>query len=115
MDGARFDTWTRRRFGRVTVGALAGSLGLAAARPSLARNKKRGKKRQKPCEKLGTRCNPNNDAQLCCGVFYCQIVPELGGHRCCKTLHLACSRDADCCGNLSCVGDEGARSCRTGP
>jgi hypothetical protein len=116
MPSSRFDAWTRRRFGTASVGALAGLLGVSGQKAMLARKKKkRGKQRKRPCEKLGTRCNPNNDKQLCCGALYCQNVPDLGGNRCCKSLHLSCLRDADCCGNLICVGNDGARSCRTGP
>jgi hypothetical protein len=116
MDASQFDAWTRRRFGAIAGGAIAGILGLSDQRPAPARKKKRhGKERKRPCEKLGTRCNPNNDKQLCCGVLFCLAVPELGGHRCCKTLHLSCTRDADCCGNLVCDGDDGGRSCRTKP
>lgn len=114
MDAARFDAWTRRRFGWVAAGALAGLLGGPLGNPILARKKKRGKDRKRPCEKLGTRCNPNNDKQLCCSALFCQRVPELGGHRCCKTLLLPCSRDADCCGNLVCAG-ETAPFCQTRP
>lgn len=113
-DADQFDARTRRCFGAAMGGAVAGLLG-ASPVSLLARKKKRRKERKRPCEKLGTRCNPNNDKQLCCGGLYCQKVPELGGNRCCKTLHLPCSRDADCCGNLVCVGDDGGRSCRTAP
>lgn len=115
MDADRFDAWTRRHLGRAMAGTVAGLLAVASPASILARKKKRRKERKRPCEKLGTRCNPNNDKQLCCGVLYCQKVPELGGNRCCKTLHLACARDADCCGNLVCAGDGAARSCRTNP
>ena len=115
IDADRFDAWTRRRFGKAAAGALAGLLAVTATESSGARRKRRRKERKRPCEKLGTRCNPNNDKQICCGVLYCQQVPELGGHRCCKTQHLPCSRDADCCGNLVCGGGGGGRSCRTEP
>ena len=115
VDADRFDAWTRRRFGAAAAGAFAGLLGLSAPTSTLARNEKRRKDRKRPCEKLGTRCNPKNDKQLCCGALYCQNVPELGGNRCCKSLLLPCSRNADCCGNLVCAGDGAARSCRTEP
>jgi hypothetical protein len=116
MEANRFDAWTRRRFGTVAVGAIAGLFDFTGDLPLLARKKKkRGRARKRPCENLGTRCNPNNDKQLCCGELFCQSVPELGGNRCCKTLHLPCARDADCCGNLVCTGDHGALSCRTEP
>ena len=118
MDAVRFDGWTRRRFG-AAVGALAGLLGVVGRDGGLARkrrNRKRGRKpRKRHCERLGTRCNPNNDKQLCCRPLFCESVPELGGNRCCKTLHLPCERNADCCGNLFCTGDHGAFSCRTRP
>lgn len=115
MEADRFDAWTRRRFGVSVAGALTGLLGTAFPVSIRARKKKRRKDRKRPCEKLGTHCNPKNDKQLCCGGLYCQKVPELGGNRCCKTLHLPCTRDADCCGNLVCAGDGAARSCRTNP
>jgi len=116
MDADRFDVLTRRRFGMASAGALAGLLGVSGRTAMFARKKKkRGKARKRRCERLGTRCNPNNDKQLCCGALYCQGVPELGGNRCCKSVFLPCARDAECCGNLICVGNAGARSCRTGP
>jgi hypothetical protein len=115
LGGAWLAAWTRRRFGAVTAGALAGAIGVVAPEPSLARKKKHRRKRKRRCERLGTRCNPHNDKQLCCGALFCQGVPELGGNRCCKTLHLPCARDADCCGNLACIGAEDGRSCRTEP
>ena len=115
MDADRFDAWTRRRFGRTAAGVFAALLGASALKSGHARKRHRSKRRRWPCEKLGTPCNPTNDKQVCCGALFCQIVPERGGYRCCKTLHLACSGDADCCGNLVCAGADGARSCRTGP
>lgn len=114
MKPSRFDVWTRRRFGGAAAGVIASLLGVSDAWPAFARKKKkRGKTRKRHCERLGTPCNPNNDKQLCCGPFFCLSVPELGGHRCCKTLHLPCAGNAECCGNLVCTGDHGALSCRT--
>jgi hypothetical protein len=117
MEVDRFDAWTRRHFGAVAAGAIAGLFGLSGDVPLLARKKKkkRGKTRKRHCERLGTHCNPNNDKQLCCVPLFCQSVPELGGNRCCKTLFLPCAGDAECCGNLVCTGDHGALSCRTEP
>ncbi len=111
MDASRFDAWTRRRFGTAAAGIVAGVLGLAADGELHARKKKRRKQRKRKCEKLGTRCNPNNDKQLCCSGLFCQKTPELDGNRCCKPMHAPCSRDADCCRNLACRGAT-SLSCR---
>jgi hypothetical protein len=115
MDPSRFDVWTRRRFVAAVAGALTGLIGVPDRDGGLARKKRKRKHRKRRCERLGTRCNPHNDKQLCCGALFCLVVPELGGNRCCKTLHLPCARDADCCGNLLCAGEAGGRTCRTGP
>jgi hypothetical protein len=105
MDGPRFDAWTRRRFGVAAAGALAGLLALARDDDARAkRKKKRRKNRKKPrkCEQLGTRCNPKNDKKLCCSGLACGVVPELGGHRCCRSRYASCQENADCCANLQC-------------
>lgn len=111
MDGSRFDAWTRRRFGVAMAGALALLFGLEASQEADARRKRRAvrqrkrkrRKRKRKCEKPRTRCNPQNDKQLCCPGHACQIVPELGGHRCCHMRFDPCRDNADCCGNLLCT------------
>jgi hypothetical protein len=112
MDATRFDAWTRRRFGTTAAGAIAGLLGLAERRTATGKKKRKRKSRKRKCEKLGTRCNPRNDRQVCCGALFCQQVPELGGNRCCQSRFATCSRDADCCANLECVGTDN-RFCDT--
>lgn len=104
MNAFRFHAWTRRRFGTAAASAIAGVFGLAAGNAARARKKRRKKKRKRKCEKLGTRCNPRNDKQVCCSPLYCQKSAELGGNRCCKPRYESCLRDADCCPNMTCVG-----------
>lgn len=109
MDGARFDAWTRRRCGRAMAGMLGSLLGLGVAPGVVARrkNKKRRKRKRKPkCEKHRTRCNPKNDKETCCPGHHCDIVPELGGHRCCRPRYASCQVNSDCCGNQICMGTE---------
>jgi hypothetical protein len=108
MDDSRFVAWTRRRFGIAAASAVAGLLGLRGREDALARRKKRKKRkkraREKPqCEQHRTRCNPKNDHRLCCGGLFCQEVPELGGHHCCRPRFGECEQDSDCCGNTACV------------
>jgi hypothetical protein len=110
MEDACFDAWTRRRFGTAAAGAFAGLLALAREEDARAkRKKKRRKSRKKPrprkCEKLRTRCNPNNEKKLCCGGLLCGINSELGGHHCCHDRYASCQENADCCANMQCVGD----------
>lgn len=111
VDGSCFDAWTRRRFSIATASAVAGLLGLGERDDALAK-RKRKRKRKKPepkpkCEKHRTRCNPKNDKELCCGSLACGIVPELGGHHCCRQRYGDCQEDSDCCANTVCVGSPG--------
>jgi hypothetical protein len=104
MDATRFDAWTRRRFGTTAVGAIAGLLSLAERRTAAGKKKGKKRTRKRNCEKLGSSCNPRNNKRVCCGVLFCQNVPELGGYRCCKSRFEPCARNAHCCANLTCVG-----------
>ncbi len=90
--------WTRRRIGVASAGVIAA---LFALKPDLDAEAKR-KKRKKRCERLRTRCNPNNDRKLCCSGLICGEVPELGGHHCCKWRYERCTDNVECCGNLQC-------------
>ena len=73
-----------------------------------AKKKRQPKQRRKrQCEKLNTKCNPNNDRKLCCAALACGLVPELGGHRCCQQRYGACDQNAHCCNNLICSGGVG--------
>lgn len=110
MDGATFDTWTRRRLnlalGGAGLSALLGVLGLADAEGK----KKKKKKRKKRCtRKLGGRCK---DAVPCCKGTGMECVPPISNltkPRCCLPGLKACTADGDCCSG-SCV--DGACSCK---
>ena len=119
MDGSRFDTWTRRRFGLAAGGFAATLLGLVRLDEAESKNSKpkhNKPKKAKKCKKLGTGCNPGN--QTCCSVnnvsVSCAPVAGLGGNRCCyTTTGTTCTSDDQCCGSNRCTGPEGARTCQT--
>ncbi|MGH2615729.1 MAG: hypothetical protein ACRDJC_10855 [Thermomicrobiales bacterium] len=104
MDGSRFDTWTRRRFG-LAAGRTAALLGLAGGLPSPteAKNKKTCKNGKKKC---GKKCIAKSK---CCG--------GCGGQTCCdgKCKDLA-TDGANCgaCGNACVLGDCIHGACRCG-
>ena len=107
MDGSRFDTWTRRRFGLAAGGAaIAGLLGLAGLDDADARRRRRRKKKKDKCRKLGEFCNQSIREQQCCNSTYlCANVATLGsGNFCCKQRDTPCGTSSECCGNDFCDG-----------
>jgi hypothetical protein len=94
MDAARFDAWTRRRFG-LTAGSLTLSL-LSTSRRDAAAKKK--------CRKLGKTCRKHG--KPCCGSLACDLrASDMSGQkRCCKTNNKSCNQDTDCCTGLLCCG-----------
>lgn len=100
MDGSRFDTWTRRKFGLVAgSAAVASLLGIA----SLPEAEARKKKRRKRCRKLGQTCDINRADQQCCKSGQdCAQVQGISGNVCCKERFASCSFNEDCCGTRKC-------------
>ncbi|MGH2615500.1 MAG: hypothetical protein ACRDJC_09700 [Thermomicrobiales bacterium] len=98
MDGARFDDWTRRRFGRAIGATLAALVGLSAeGEVGMTRRKKR--RRKDRCQRVTEHCNRATD---CCNSLVCEPVNGLSGNRCCRLLRTACAGPQDCCGALFC-------------
>jgi hypothetical protein len=91
MDGLRFDTWARRRFGLVAASLVTAALGGLPRRATLARGKH--KKPKKRCVKLGAVCTPGG--RKCCKFVTCNATE--GGPRCCREHHEACTVGTDCC------------------
>ena len=99
MDGTRFDTWTRRRFGLATFGAAASLLGLGG-HDGPAAAARRSKQR---CRRLGQHCDATSKQQTCCHNRNCTVVLALGsGTFCCKGGAESCATSADCCHPFSC-------------
>jgi hypothetical protein len=106
VHGSRFDAWTRRSFGIAAAGVVPILLGIGereAARAKASRKKRH--RHRRPCERLRTACNPDNNKQVCCGALICGTVPDLDGHHCCVSRFDSCSTQKDCCSNLNCVGE----------
>ncbi len=106
MDGSRFDSWTRRRFGLATGGALASILGIAALQDADAKkHKNKNKKKKKKCRKLGQTCDINDKNKKCCNDKQdcAQVQGQGSGAFCCKSLNGGCSVNTDCCGNRKCT------------
>lgn len=103
MDGPKFDSWTRRRFGLAAGGALAALTGLAGVG---------AKKKRKRCRKLGRKCKPGGKRK-CCGQLKCDAtgfasqLPKV----CCKTKGKPCADERDCCEGLGCCGAIGELVC----
>jgi hypothetical protein len=111
LDGTRFDAWTRRRFGLMTGGAIASTLGLAGLLDADAKkknNKNKNKNKKKKCKKLQQSCDQSKKNKKCCNKNQlCAQVSHLGsGNHCCKQRGSGCSEDADCCGNDRCGGND---------
>lgn len=106
MDGARFDSWTRRRFGVAAGGAAASLVGLVGRLQTDAKkdNKNNKNKDKKKCRKLGQSCNQSNKNKKCCNnkQLCAQISGQGSGTFCCKQRNDSCSDNADCCGNNKC-------------
>jgi hypothetical protein len=108
MDEARFDAWTRRRFGLTTGGLLASLVGLA-----LAADDATAKRRRKKCKKSEKRCGKKKcvKGDCCpgkpCGEF-CECLRTVGGRTICvarnvKLICEQCDSNADCNEPLRCV------------
>jgi hypothetical protein len=100
MDEARFDAWTRRRFG-LAAGGFAASL-LSLAETEDAQTKKNRKKR---CKKLGQTCKAKTKTKgrKCCGDLSCDVTdPSNAKTRCCRKLDEPCTDHEDCCGASCC-------------
>ena len=113
MDGSRFDTWTRRKFGLAAGGAaVAGLLGLAGLDDADAARRRRGKRKPKRCRKLGDFCNDSIRRQNCCNPnYFCSTVKEFGpGNFCCIGVGGSCDTSSDCCGTEGC--DVSTSQCR---
>lgn len=104
MDGSRFDTWTRRKFGLAAGGAAVTSLLSLAGIDDADARRRRGRRRRPQCRKLGQTCNESNKDQRCCNSSQlCAQVPDLGtGNFCCKQVGEFCDTSSDCCGRDAC-------------
>src|SRR5690349_1126133 len=111
MDGARFDTWTRRRLSLAVGGAGLLALLRELAIPDVEADKKKKRKKRQCAKKAGERCSQKTP---CCNGKGLECLPEIsnpgGATRCCKVGLQACSTNDECCGK-SCV--DGACSCKT--
>jgi hypothetical protein len=98
MDDARFDAWTRRRFGLAAGGLAATALGLAGMENAQTR-----KKRKKRCRKLGAGCT-SGGKRRCCGTLRCDRISfeDSPRTRCCRAEDQPCADHHDCCENLCC-------------
>lgn len=111
MDGATFDTWTRRRLnltlGGVGLSALLGALGLPDAE---GKKKKKNKKRKKRCTKQpGGRCTAKIPCCKGAGMECVPTISNLKKARCCRAGLKACTADSECCSG-SC--QDGACQCK---
>jgi hypothetical protein len=96
MGDARFDAWTRRRFGLVASGAMAALLGLTP----------RGSVGKKRCKRLREPCNP--ERRQCCRRSRCRKVGK-EGFLCCRPVGESCRATRQCCsddrGPVACFND----------
>jgi hypothetical protein len=67
MDAARFDAWTRRRFGLAAGGALAALWSLVGITPAPAKKKKKLKFNEFGCVNVGGKCR-GKDANCCSNI-----------------------------------------------
>jgi hypothetical protein len=112
LDDARFDAWTRRRFGFTTSGLLATLIGLAAVDDVQAKHKHKHKKCKKNEKRCGKKCVKGN---CCLGKpcgDQCECRRTIGGATFCvaltiKTACLQCASDADCEAPFRCVQADG--------
>lgn len=101
MDGSRFDSWTRRRFG-LLAGGLAATLfgGTPPQAVGAKKKKKRKHKKQATCALLGDVCSPTS-SPICCVSLACKSVAALGGDRCCKDIiGTPCAAPTECCSGI---------------
>lgn len=111
MDDARFDAWTRRRFGfgLTTGGLLASLVGLAAVADEAAAKRKR-----KKCKQNEKRCGKKCVKGDCCPGKPCgepcDCRRTVGGATFCVALNIKvpcieCTSTADCQPPRRCVKD----------
>ena len=95
MQGFRFDTWTRRRFGLAAGGMAATLARLTSPEDADARNKNR-KKRKMRCRQDGQVCRQSGKRKRCCQGKQCA---DFDGQRfrCCKAIDHPCSAGSECC------------------
>jgi len=98
MESARFDLWTRRRFGLAAGGAVGLLTGLTSLGVADARNRPRKKKR---CKRLRDTCTQGGKRK-CCKRLTCDEVLGSPGFFCCKQPHTPCVDQAECCGSRVC-------------
>jgi hypothetical protein len=96
MHGSWFDTWTRRRFGLATGGAVASLLGVAVRFDAEA------KKKKTRCRKVKQRCRRGSKRKGCCKGLHCREVAFQSGRHCCRGLRERCQSGTECCGELLC-------------
>lgn len=98
MDDARFDAWTRRRFGLAAGGVAATVLGLAGIGEAQTK-----KKRKKRCKTLGAGCMPGGKRR-CCGSLRCDRISFSASSktRCCRKRDQPCADSDECCAGLCC-------------
>ncbi len=104
MNGSRFDTWTRRRFG-LAAGRMVVTLAPLAS-PKDADGKKdknKSKKRKKRCRKVGQVCRQSGKRKQCCTGKVCADF-DGQNFRCCKNLGQSCTAGGECCSGW-CIED----------
>jgi len=108
MDGSRFDTWTRRRFGLAAGGLTATLLGLASQEEVEGKHHHHHHhhhhNHEKKCTKAGDSCTKGGKHD-CCHDLHCREfnLDSVGLHLCCHTDEgKACSHGEECCPPLVC-------------
>lgn len=99
MQGSRFDTWTRRRFGLAAGGMVATLARVASPADADARKdtgNKNKKKRKKRCRQVGQLCRQSGKRKRCCRGKQCAHF-DGQRFRCCKALYQPCSAGSECC------------------
>ncbi len=102
MDGARFESWTRRRVGLMAAGIVASLADLYPAIAKKKRKRRKNKKKRRKCKKLRESCV--DGGRRCCHGRTCGGDPA-NGTFCCKQGGESCSGNGDCC-NLQCFQGE---------
>lgn len=94
MNDARFDAWTRRRFG-LAAGGLAAALIPVIAVPDAAARKRKKKR----CVRPGNPCRKSRRARRCCDGLACAVTVDPSGRFCChRQRQTPCATDRECCG-----------------
>jgi hypothetical protein len=119
MDDARFDAWTRRRFGQAMSGGVAALIGLGTFAAAPARAQKKKKKTSHRCLNVRQPCNPDAEKRRdrCCARLRCGTLPGREGEHCCRSLRTTCKHASECCGELQCdttIQSGGKRCCVRG-